>query len=197
MIREVLQGLGVPFKEADDEAAFYGPKVDVQFKSAIGREETMSTVQLDFIARERFGLTYTDSEGKENNEVFVIHRAPMSTHERFMAFLIEHYAGAFPLWLSPVQVSVLPVSSAQEEYAEQVVTTLKERGVRIELLSGNDSLGKRIREAKVKKVPYFIVIGDKEKDSGNLTLEQRSGEKLELSLDNLITKLETEIKERK
>lgn len=197
VIREVLQGLGVPFKEADDEAAFYGPKVDVQFKSAIGREETMSTVQLDFIARERFGLTYTDSEGKENNEVFVIHRAPMSTHERFMAFLIEHYAGAFPLWLSPVQVSVLPVSSAQEEYAEQVVTTLKERGVRIELLSGNDSLGKRIREAKVKKVPYFIVIGDKEKDSGNLTLEQRSGEKLELSLDTLITKLETEIKERK
>ena len=121
----------------------------------------------------------------------------MSTHERFMAFLIEHYAGAFPLWLSPVQVSVLPVSSAQEEYTEQVVTTLKERGVRVELLSGNDSLGKRIREAKVKKVPYFIVIGDKEKDSGNLTLEQRSGEKLELSLEDLITKLETEIKERK
>src|SRR3989338_9954272 len=111
ILREVLQEMKVKFVEADNEAAFYGPKVDVMFKSIVGREETMSTVQLDFVAKERFGLKYTDETGKENNDVFVIHRAPLSTHERFLAFLIEHYDGAWPVWLSPVQVLLAPVSA--------------------------------------------------------------------------------------
>ncbi len=100
----------MPFREAEDEAAFYGPKVDVQFKSAIGREETMSTIQLDFAAKTRFGLVYTDEKGEENNDVFVIHRAPLSVHERFIAFVIEHFAGKFPIWLAPEQVRYLQSS---------------------------------------------------------------------------------------
>ncbi len=196
VIREVLVELGVPFKEADNEAAFYGPKVDVQFTSIIGREETMSTVQLDFIAKKRFGLNYIDKDGKENNEVFVIHRAPLSTHERFMAFLIEHYGGAFPLWLSPKQVAILPVAEDHQSYADEVATKLKMENIRVEMLPADDTLGKRIREVKTKKYPYFIVIGDKEKDSGTLTLESRSSDKSALSLPDLLTKLTTEIKNR-
>jgi threonyl-tRNA synthetase len=117
VLREVLEEMKVPFVEAEDEAAFYGPKVDVQFKSVIGREETMSTIQLDFAAKKRFDLKYIDETGAENNEVFVIHRAPLSTHERFMAFLIEHFAGAFPTWLSPIQAVVIPISQDHNEYA--------------------------------------------------------------------------------
>ncbi|OHA58262.1 MAG: threonine--tRNA ligase [Candidatus Vogelbacteria bacterium RIFOXYD1_FULL_44_32] len=196
VLREVLVELGVKFTEVEDEAAFYGPKVDVQFKSAIGREETMSTIQLDFVAKTRFGLTYIDNEGKDNNEVFVIHRAPLSTHERFMAFLIEHYAGAFPTWLSPVQVAILPVAEAHDKFAEEVVTKLKEAGVRVEYLASGDSLGKRIRSVKTSKVPYFVVIGDKEKDSGNLTIENRAGDKEEILTEKLVEKLQTEIKNR-
>ena len=161
-IREVLKEMKVKFVEADNEAAFYGPKVDVQFRSVGGREETMSTIQLDFVAKQRFGLSYTDKEGKENNEVFVIHRAPLSTHERFTAFLIEHYGGKFPLWLSPVQVSILPVGKDHKEYAYKVFEELKNAGIRVSINDADETLGKRIRQAKLSHVPYFLVIGDNE-----------------------------------
>src|SRR5579884_1357790 len=126
VIREVLQESEVKFVEEDDEAAFYGPKVDVQFKSVIGREESMSTIQLDFAAKKRFQLKYIDENGQENSEVFVIHRAPLSTHERFMAFLIEHYAGAFPLWLSPVQVMIVPIADRHAEYGQKLLEQLND-----------------------------------------------------------------------
>lgn len=162
VLREVLQEMKVPFIEADDEAAFYGPKVDVQFKSAIGREETMSTIQLDFLAKERFQLMYIDEDGKENNDVFVIHRAPLSTHERFMAFLIEHYAGAFPLWMSPVQISVVPVSDAHIELAEKVYNYLHDSGIRVELRKEQKSVSWKIRQSALQKVPLAAIIGDNE-----------------------------------
>lgn len=182
VIREVLEEMGVPFTEAEDEAAFYGPKVDVQFRSVVGREESMSTIQLDFIARERFGLTYTDEEGAENGDVFVIHRAPLSTHERFMAFLIEHFAGAFPSWLSPVQVKILPIADTHLEYAQDVYKKLKEAGIRVELDDSNNTLGKKIREAKTEKIPYLFVIGDSEVEKKEVTVEKRTDLHIEGSM---------------
>jgi threonyl-tRNA synthetase len=197
VIRKILDRVGIPYKEVDDEAAFYGPKVDIQFKSIIGRTETMSTVQLDFAAKKRFELVYTDNEGKENNEVFVIHRAPLSTHERFTAFLIEHYGGIWPTWLSPLQVAVLPVGEMHEEYAQKITKAIKEAGVRVELWT-TDGLGKRIRKAKVEKVPYQIVIGDKERDANTITVEGRNDLKLEqINLDEFISRITGEIKNRK
>lgn len=197
VIRTILDRVGVPYKEVDDEAAFYGPKVDIQFKSIIGRTETMSTVQLDFAAKKRFELVYTDNEGKENNEVFVIHRAPLSTHERFTAFLIEHYGGIWPTWLAPLQVAVLPVGEMHEAYGTEVHAALKKAGVRAELWTA-DGLGKRIRKAKVEKVPYQIVIGDKERDANTITVEGRNDLKLEqIPLDQFITRITEEIKNRK
>ncbi|MBP7768461.1 threonine--tRNA ligase [Candidatus Woesebacteria bacterium] len=173
VLREVLEEMKVPFVEAVDEAAFYGPKVDVQFKSVIGREETMSTIQLDFLARERFGLKYVDESGAENGEVFVIHRAPLSTHERFMAFLIEHYAGAFPTWLSPVQVKVLPIADRHHEYAREVVAQLAAAGVRVELDDRSERLNAKIRDGQIQKVPYLLVVGDKEAQEKTVAVRNR------------------------
>ncbi len=196
VLRKVLTEMQVPFVEAEDEAAFYGPKVDVQFKSALGREETMSTIQLDFLAKSRFGLSYTDETGADNNEVFVVHRAPLSTHERFMAFLIEHFAGVFPTWLSPVQVSVIPISDKHIEAAQGIVAQLKEAGVRVELDGSNETLGKKIRSWKLAKNPYAVVLGDKEVESGILAVETRSGEKHSLSVEDFVARLKKEITER-
>jgi threonyl-tRNA synthetase len=173
VLKEALDEMGVPYREADDEAAFYGPKVDVQFKSVIGREETMSTVQLDFLAKERFGLEYTDDTGQKNGEVFVIHRAPLSTHERFTAFLIEHYAGAFPLWLAPVQVMILPVADRHNEFALSLASELKEIGLRVEVDESTESVGKKIRNAEKMKTPRMLVVGDKEMEGGKLTVRAR------------------------
>ncbi len=178
VLREVLVEMKLPFKEVSDEAAFYGPKVDVQFKSAIGREETMSTIQLDFAAKGRFGLSYVDSDGKQNSEVFVIHRAPLSVHERFMAFLIEHYAGAFPLWLAPVQVALLPIGEGHVEYAQSIATELKKSGVRVMVDTDNKSIGAKIRHATLQKIPYMAIMGDKEVTSESVSVRARDGHDL-------------------
>lgn len=174
VLREVLQEMNVPFKEADNEAAFYGPKVDVQFKSALGREETMSTIQLDFAAKKRFNLTYIDESGKQNNDVFVIHRAPLSVHERFLAFLLEHYAGNFPVWLSPVQVELLPVNDSHIPKALELCNKLKNAGIRTEVNVQAMTLGKKIRSATLKKIPYMGIMGDKETTQQELTVSIRS-----------------------
>jgi len=177
-IREVLKEMKVKFVEADNEAAFYGPKVDVQFRSVGGREETMSTIQLDFVAKQRFGLSYTDKEGKENNEVFVIHRAPLSTHERFTAFLIEHYGGIFPFWLSPVQVKILSVGENFNKYGKEIYEKLKANNIRAEFDDSNETLGKKVRKAKIEKVPYWLVLGSKEEESQTIAVESRDQGKL-------------------
>lgn len=184
MLREVLEEMKVKFVEVEDEAAFYGPKVDVQFKSVIGREETMSTIQLDFMAKKRFGLSYVDTDGKENGEVFVIHRAPLSTHERFMAFLIEHFAGAFPLWLSPVQVAIVPISQDQHEYAAKVQAELEKEGIRVEVLAEAESMQNRIRKAAGQKIPYILVVGKKELEDSSVAVRQRG------SKDSRVMKIE-------
>lgn len=197
VLREVLEEMKVPFYEADDEAAFYGPKVDVQFKSASGREETMSTIQLDFLAKKRFGLSYTDESGQENNEVFVIHRAPLSTHERFLAFLIEHYAGRFPTWLSPVQVKVLPVSEKFNDYANQVFEKLSDAGVRSELDDRSERLGAKIRQAELEKAPYMLIVGGKEQESGQVSVRHRDdGDQGSLAVSDFMSQVLSEITSR-
>jgi threonyl-tRNA synthetase len=184
--------MDVPFVEVADEAAFYGPKVDVQFKSVIGREETMSTIQLDFIAKTRFGLTYVDETGAENNDVFVIHRAPLSTHERFTAFLIEHFAGAFPVWLSPVQVHILAVGEKHHAYCEDLGAQLRAAGLRVEVNTNDDTVGNKIRKAATSKVPYMLVVGDQEMDAGTLAVRKRgSRDTTDFSVEEFMTHVNT------
>jgi threonyl-tRNA synthetase len=197
VLREVLQEMNVEFVEVDDEAAFYGPKVDIQFKSVIGREETMSTIQLDFLAKERFGLSYVDENGQENNEVFVIHRAPLSVHERFLAFLIEHYAGAFPVWLSPVQVKVLPIADRDQEYADKVAAALRDAGARVEVDGRSERLQAKIRDAQMMKIPYMLVVGDKEAEQETVAVRKRDGGDQEVSmLQDFVVQISTKIKAR-
>lgn len=196
LLRDILKNQDVKFYEAPDEAAFYGPKIDIQMKDKRGQENTAFTVQYDFVMPKRFKLVYINQESKEQ-EAIVIHRSSIGAIERIMAFLIEHYEGAFPTWLAPVQVGILPVAAVHEDYAKKVEAELKEAGIRTEFYDPTDTLGKRIREVKTSKLPYFLVIGDKEQDSGTLTLEHRSGNKQELPLPDLLTSLQTEIKDRK
>ena len=177
MVREALAVSGVPFTEVTDEAAFYGPKIDVQVWSAIGREFTLATNQVDFAQPKRFGLRYTNREGREETPL-VIHRAPLSTHERLIGFLIEHYAGAFPVWLAPVQARVLSISEKYTGYAREIYEKLREAGIRAELDDGDDALGKKIRNGKLAKIPYLLVLGEKEKSTETVTAEGREGEKL-------------------
>jgi len=177
------------------EAAFYGPKLDFMFKDAIGREWQLATIQCDFNLPERFELKFVNERGEEERPV-VIHRAISGSLERFMGVMIEHFAGAFPVWLSPVQVTILPISEHQKEYADSVFKKLKESDIRVELDDSNESLGKRIRNAKMSKVPYVVVVGDKERDANVVTVEGRT-EKLEgITIETFIEKLEKEIKER-
>lgn len=194
MTIEAMEKSGVPFKIAHEGAAFYGPKMDFQIYSSIGRSFTASTNQLDLFMGKRFGLEYTDKEGNKKTPA-IIHRAPLGTHERFIGFLIEHFAGAFPLWLSPVQVRVLPVSEKHTEYAAAVTKELSASGIRAEL-DESDSLGKRIRNVKMQKVPVFIVVGDQEVEAKNVTVENRAGEKEVLAVAALAEKLRGQITSR-
>ncbi len=195
-LREIVKQTGWNYKEAEDEAAFYGPKLDFMFKDAIGREWQLSTIQLDFNLPERFDLDYVNSEGNKVRPV-VIHRAMLGSTERFMGIMIEHFAGAFPTWLSPVQVSIVPVrAEIHGEYANTILNNLKEKGIRAELSSSDDSLGKRINSAKAQKVPYVIVIGDKEIEKNLLTVETRGEKIVDITVADFTTKLEDEIKNK-
>jgi len=177
-VRRVLEKLKVPFVEAEDEAAFYGPKIDVQIWSAIGREFTLATNQLDFSVPAKFNLTYTDKNGEEKTPL-CIHRAPLSTHERMVGFLIEHYAGAFPAWLAPVQCHILPVNEAHEDFAKKLLENFRKKSVRAELHDTSETLGKRIRNAQTQKIPFAIVIGEKEIAENILTIRRYGSDKEE------------------
>ena len=196
LLRELLKQRNSSFIEAEDEAAFYGPKIDIQMKNAQGKEDTAFTVQYDFCMPERFNLTYTGKDGKEHLTI-VVHRSSIGAIERIMAFLIEHYAGAFPLWLSPVQIKILPVGEKQNEYAKGVYEKLKAKNIRVELDDSNETLGKKIRNFKSEKVPYAVVVGEKEVKGENITLESRNEGSLgQILIEKLIEKLEKEIASR-
>jgi threonyl-tRNA synthetase len=175
LVRKVMEKSGVNFVEVADEAAFYGPKIDVQVWSSIGKEFTLATNQVDFAVPKRFGLVYVDKDGKEKTPL-CIHRAPLGTHERFIGFLIEHYAGNFPLWLAPVQVAILSVAEKHTEHCEKLTQEFKGVGLRAEVWGENETVGNKIRKAVAQKIPYLIVIGDKEMKSEKLAVRQR-GEK--------------------
>jgi threonyl-tRNA synthetase len=169
-LKEVMDELGMPYFEAIGEAAFYGPKLDVQVKTALGNDETLSTIQIDFLLPRRFELTYVGEDGKNDQVPVVIHRGIVSTMERFVAFLIEEYKGAFPLWLSPVQAKILPVNlNFHQDYAIEVQKQLQAHGFRVDVDLRNEKLGYKIREAQTKKIPLQLVIGDKEKEQLGVT----------------------------
>ena len=172
-LREILTELGVEFYEATGEAAFYGPKLDVQIRTALGHDVTVSTCQLDFLLPQKFELEYIGEDGKEHRPV-VIHRAILGTSDRFMAFLIEETKGALPLWLAPVQVKVLPISDDNREYADNFVTDLRLTGFRVELDDSNEKIGYKIRRAQLEKVPYMLVIGKKEEENGTVGVRSRT-----------------------
>lgn len=195
-LRKVLEGRKAPFFEAENEAAFYGPKIDIQMKNFAGKEDTAFTVQYDFVGPKRFELNFINSKG-EKEEAIVVHRSSIGCIERIMAFLIEKYAGAFPVWLSPVQVAVIPISEKHTEYAQKICNKLKEENVRIELFDQNETLGKKIREAEMQKIPYLLVVGDKEIEANAVAVRERGkGDSGQMNLEKFIEKITNEIKNK-
>jgi threonyl-tRNA synthetase len=194
-LRELVKEKNVTAVEAVGEAAFYGPKVDFMAKDSLGREWQVATIQLDMNLPERFDLNCTNEEGKKER-IVMIHAAIMGSIERYLSVLIEHFAGAFPLWLSPVQVAIVPIGERQEEYASKVFSQLKAAGIRVELDTSGDSLGKKIRNAKTAKIPYALVIGDKEVEGNTVTIESRKGNEGAVSVDDLLARLQKEISEK-
>ena len=193
-LREILTEIGIQFYEAEGEAAFYGPKLDVQLKSAIGHDVTVSTCQLDFLLPQRFELEYVGEDGEMHRPV-VIHRAILGTLDRFIAFLIEETKGAFPTWLAPVQVKVLPISEKHVEYAEKVREVLEQKGIRVEVDSRAEKIGYKIREAQLKKVPYMLVVGDKEQEANAVGVRKRGeGDVGQMNLIEFANKIEEEVK---
>lgn len=196
MVRQVLIESNIPFVEVPDEGAFYGPKIDVQIWSAIGREFTLATNQVDFAQGRRFNLSYTNKENQAETPL-IIHRAPLGTHERFIGFLLEHYAGKFPLWISPVQVKILPISDKFNDYARQVNKQLLAVGIRSEMDERGEKIGKKIRDTELMKVPYMLVIGEKEQNDGLVSVRrQGKGDAGQCTVSELLTNLTAEINER-
>ncbi len=196
LLKEILTENNIEFFPAEGEAAIYGPKMDLISRDSLGREWQISTIQLDFIMPQRFKLTYTDSDGKEKTPV-MIHRALIGSPERFMGIIIEHYAGAFPVWLSPVQVKIISVSEAHIAYCQKLAEELKEAGIRIEIDDANETVGNKIRKAVNEKIPYMLVVGDKEVNSPLLNVRDRGSiETREIATTDFIKEVSTKIKER-
>ena len=174
MVRQTMLNGNIPFEEAPGEAAFYGPKIDVQIWSAIGREFTLATNQVDFAQPGRFDLSFVNSAGEDETPL-CIHRAPLSVHERLIGFLIEHYAGNFPVWLSPEQVRIIPITDSHHEYVVNLEQRLKDTGIRARADVGQDRMNAKIRGAQLMKVPYMLVVGDREVESNVVSLRKRDG----------------------
>jgi threonyl-tRNA synthetase len=195
-LEKAVERAGLPYKRMDGEAVFYGPKIDIKVIDAIGRPWQLSTIQFDFNLPRRFDITYVASGG-ERKQVFMVHRALLGSLERFMGILTEHYAGAFPVWLAPVQVAVLPVSSDQADYAAQVASELSGAGVRCEVDSREEKIGYKIREAEVQKVPYMLVVGAREAEAGNVSVRAHTrGDLGQKPLDEFIAEVVDEARSK-
>ena len=194
--RQAAQSLGVPFSEEPGEAAFYGPKIDFVVKDVVGREWQLGTVQVDYNLPERFALEYAGADGRMHRPV-MIHRAPFGSMERFVGVLIEHFAGAFPVWLAPVQAVVLPIAERHAEFGAEVRQQLSAAGIRVELDAASETLNKRIRQAQTKKVPYMLIAGDREVEEGQVSIRLRSGENLDpLSLADAVAMISAKVAEK-
>lgn len=195
-VKDAMDEIGMPYKAEIGEAAFYGPKIDVQFKNVVGREETASTNQVDFVMAKRFNLEYRGEDGQMHRPV-IIHRAPLGTHERFISFLIEHYGGAFPTWLAPVQVRLLTITERQMDFAQQLQQLLVSRMVRVELDDSSESFNKKIRKGTIAKIPILVVIGEKEVENNQVTLRRYQQKKqVTLQVDTFLEQLSLEIQNR-
>jgi len=196
VLREAMQELGLPFYEAEGEAAFYGPKIDIQIRDWIGREETISTIQVDFHLPNQFDLKYIGEDSAEHRPV-IIHRGIISTMERMMAYLIELYAGAFPLWLAPVQAKVISIADRHIPYAEEVAAELREAGLRVEVDGRNERMQGKIRDAQLQKVPYMLVCGDREAEARGAAVRLRSGEDLKtLPITEIVARMKAEVESK-
>jgi threonyl-tRNA synthetase len=197
MVRNVLKESNIPYVEVQDEAAFYGPKIDVQIYSVIGREFTLATNQVDFSQGRSFKLHFTTQDNNAETPL-IIHRAPLGTHERFIGFLLEHYAGKLPLWLSPVQVKVLPISDKFLDYANSVCRQLKNADIRAEVDDRNEKIGKKIRDTELSKVPYMLVVGEKEMNENKVAVRRHGkGDAGVKEVIGFINDVVDEIKERR
>ena len=197
IVIEAMNEVEIPYESVRGEAAFYGPKIDFQVTNVVGREETASTNQLDLVMGKRFGLTYIGSDNREHTPM-IIHRAPLGTHERFSAFLIEHYGGVFPTWLAPIQIQLIPVAPIFNEYANKLKEVLIKSFVRTEIDSSNDSFSKKIRSAAISKIPNIIILGEKEMEGQKVTWQRYgSKERQILDVDSFLKLLKKEILERR
>ncbi len=197
MVRSVLIESNIPFIEVKDEGAFYGPKIDVQIWSAIGREFTLATNQVDFAQGRRFNLEFASKDNSTDTPL-IIHRAPLGTHERFIGFLLEHFAGKFPTWLAPLQVKVLPISDKFMDYAQQVTSQLRSNMIRAEVDDRSEKIGKKIRDAEMLKIPYMLIIGEKEMQEESVSVRRQGlGDTGMVKVESLIHSLLQDIRERK
>lgn len=196
-MEKILKDLNVPYEIGIGEAAFYGPKLDIQIKNVFGKEDTLITIQIDQMLAEKFGMVYTDKDGNKKNP-YIIHRTSIGCYERTLAYLIEKYAGAFPLWLSPEQVRVMSLTERNTDYVDKIVAKLKQEGLRVEADNRNEKIGYKIREALNEKVPYLIIVGDEEEKNGTISIRGRGYEnKSGLNLDDFIARLKNEIETKK
>ena len=193
---EIMKRNNIDYYDGPGEAAFYAPKMDLMATDALGREWQLSTIQIDYVQPERFDLKYVDNDGQEKTPV-IIHRAVLGSSERFMMVMIEHFAGAFPVWLSPVQVKILPITDRNLDYAREIYKKLKASEVRVEIDDRAETLNAKIRDAQNDKVPYMIILGDKEKDSSSLSVRLRNGEsKNNLKLEDFIADIKAKIENK-
>ncbi len=196
-LRNSLERVGVPYEVDEGEAVFYGPKIDLKLNDALGREWQLTTIQFDFILPERFDMVYIGEDGQEHRP-YMIHRALFGSMERFMGVLIEHYAGAFPVWLAPIQATLIPIADRHVEYAEKVATQLREAGVRVDVDQRSERMNAKIRDAQLQKIPYMLVVGDREAEAEQVAVRLRSGEDLgALSVEAFLERLTAEVLEHK
>ncbi len=196
LLKQVLEKRQAPFFEAQDEAAFYGPKIDIQMKNTLGKEDTAFTVQYDFCLPKRFDLKYVNEKG-EFEQPIVIHRSSIGALERSIGFLIEHYAGAFPVWLSPIQVSLIPISDKQLTYAKKIKEDLEEKNIRVELDDRSESMQAKIRDAEMQKTPYLLILGEKEEKAKKVSVRQRSQGNLgTMPLSKFISQITKQVEEK-
>ena len=192
-MKEILDSLGLDYFEEEGEAAFYGPKLDIQIRNVHGKEDTLITIQIDFQLAERFGMEYIDRDGIRKYP-YIIHRTSIGCYERTLALLIEKYAGAFPLWLAPVQAKVLPISEKFMDAADEVYKKLKDAGISVEIDDRAEKIGYKIREAQMNKIPYMVIVGQKEVETGTVSVRSRAkGELGSIPADELIAMLREEI----
>ena len=197
IMAKILDHLGIDYKIGIDEAAFYGPKLDIQIKNVYGKEDTLITIQIDQMLAEKFGMEYVDRDGQKKNP-YIIHRTSIGCYERTLALLIEKYAGAFPLWLAPVQIKLLPIADRHLDYAYEVKKLLEENGLRVELDDRNEKIGYKIREARLQKVPYMLIIGDNEVENRTLSVRERgeNGDLGSMGIDEFLNRAVSEDKNK-